>query len=60
MFDDLSTEHQLRFDLALIHRYMAEHYWNEGIVNHLTAMLTIVTNTFWLFHMDYIGLKLKV
>lgn len=39
MFDDLSTEHQLRFDLALIHRYMAEHYWNEGVVNHLTAML---------------------
>ena len=39
MFDDLSAENQLRFDLALIHRYMAEHNWNEGVVNHLTAML---------------------
>ena len=39
MFDELSVENQLRFDLALIHRYMAEHNWNEGVVNHLTAML---------------------
>ena len=39
MFNDLSAENQLRFDLALIHRYMAEHNWNEGVVNHLTAML---------------------
>jgi len=39
MFDDLSAENQLRFDLALIHRYMAEHNWSEGVVNHLTAML---------------------
>ena len=39
MFDDLSPENQLRFDLALIHRYMADHHWNEGVVNHLTAML---------------------
>jgi ribulose-5-phosphate 4-epimerase/fuculose-1-phosphate aldolase len=39
MFHDLSVENQLRFDLALIHRYMAEHNWNEGVVNHLTAML---------------------
>ncbi|MEH6650903.1 MAG: class II aldolase/adducin family protein [Motiliproteus sp.] len=35
----LSAEAQLRFDLALIHRYMAEVNWNEGVVNHLTAMM---------------------
>ena len=39
MFDNLSPEQQLRFDLALIHRYMADHHWHEGVVNHLTAML---------------------
>ncbi len=39
MFDDLSVEDQLRVGLALIHRYMAEHNWNEGVVNHLTTML---------------------
>ena len=39
MFDDLSVEDQLRVGLALIDRYMAEHNWNEGVVNHLTTML---------------------
>lgn len=39
MLDTLSPEALLRFDLALIHRYMAEKDWNEGVVNHLTAML---------------------
>ena len=39
MTDIKSAEAQLRVDLALIHRYMAEKDWNEGVVNHLTAMM---------------------
>jgi len=38
------AESQLRFDLALIHRYMADKDWNEGVVNHLTAMLPSSAN----------------
>ncbi len=46
MTANLSPEALLRFDLALVHRYMAEHDWNEGVVNHLTAMMPGSQNRF--------------
>ena len=35
----LDSDHQLRVDLAVTHRVLAAYGWNEGIVNHLTALL---------------------
>lgn len=46
VFSELSEEQQLRFDLAVIHRFLVDQGWNEGVVNHLTVMLPDSDNQF--------------
>lgn len=46
IYTALSAEHQLRYDLALVHRYLVDHHWHEGVVNHLTCLLPNSQNHF--------------
>jgi|GEM_PF-2436847 len=42
----LSPEMRLRVDLAVAHRWAARWRWNEGVVNHFTALLPGCNNRF--------------
>lgn len=38
-YQGLEPEWQVRLDLAVVHRWAARWRWNEGVVNHLTALV---------------------